>query len=293
MAVAIITDSASNMGLDLLGKYNVDMVSLNYEMNGETKLCFDPERSYEEHGKEFYNALRGGANIKTSLASPSVYYDLFKKHLDKGEDIIYFSISSKLSGSLNSARNAKEMIAGEYPDRTIECVDSLSASFGEAIIVIEAAKLAMQGKSVQEILDVVEPIRLSVRNEFTVDDLTYLQTGGRIQSLVFMVANVLGIKPMLRASREATIELVEKVRGRKKSLSRLIETVTSSILNPEEQTLYVAHCDCEEEARFVANAIKEKVPALKDVYICMYDFCTGAHVGPGTIALFYQGVERP
>ncbi len=293
MAVKIITDSASNLNQELLEKYDIDMVSLTFERDGQVYPCYDPDRTYDEQGKEFYDHLRAGKKVKTSLASPGDYCACFQRHLDKGEDILYISISSRLSGTLNSAIAAKAMLEDEYPDRKIFCMDSLSASFGEAIIAIEASRLAQAGKSVEEIVESVSPIRLNVRNEFTVDNLIYLKRGGRIASILYLIGNILDIKPLLRASKEATIELCRKVRGRENSLRALVDTVKETILKPEVQTLYIAHCDCKSDAEKVAEEIRKEIPSLKKIYISMYDFCTGAHVGPGTIALFYFGTARP
>ncbi len=131
VAVKIITDSASNFNRELLDQYGIDMVSLTFERDGQVYPCYDPERSYDEQGKEFYDNLRAGKKVKTSLASPGDYYACFQKHLDRGEDILYISISSKLSGTLNSAIAAKEMLEDEYPARKIVCMDSLSASLAK------------------------------------------------------------------------------------------------------------------------------------------------------------------
>ncbi|MDY2913935.1 MAG: DegV family protein [Candidatus Enteromonas sp.] len=293
MPVKVITDSASNLTKEMLEAYGIDMVSFTYRIGEEVHLCYDPTLSYEEAGKGFYDALRSGANVKTSLCTPGDYEAMFRRYLEQGYDIFYTSISSKLSGSLNSASTAKDILLEEFPDRKIACVDSLSASFGEGIIAMEAAKLAKAGKTLEEIVQAIEPIRLNVRNEFTVDDLVYLMRGGRISKLLFALGKVLDIKPMLRASKEAEIESCGKMIGRRRALVRLAQTVGESIVSPETQTLYVAHCDCKEDAERVAELIRAKVPNLRNIEIAMYDFCTGAHVGPGAIAVFYFGTPRP
>lgn len=293
MSVKVITDSASNLSNDLLAKYNIDIVSMFYRRGDQVIPCYNKEKSYDELGHEFYEAIRNGESFKTSLPAPQDFVDCFEKYLKEGYDVFFTSISSKLSGCLNSAKTAKEILEEDYPERKIVCMDSFSASFGEAIIAIEAAKKASEGKTIDEIVDYLEDIKLNVRNEFTVENLTYLKTGGRIQSLIYNLVNLLDIKVMLRASHGAEIELCGKAHGRKKSLMKLAETVKKTIEHPEDQTLYLAHCDCEEDAKLVEKYIKEAVPTLRDIYISFYDFCTGAHVGPGTIAVFYFGKKRP
>lgn len=291
MAYAIITDSASNLNRELLEKYNLDMVTFHYQLDDRLIPCYEPDRDYNAEAKSFYDALRNGKWIKTSLISPQEYIDCFRKHLDVGEDIIYISISSKLSGTYNSACNARDILKDEYPERKIVCIDSWSASFGEALIVIYASEFRDQGLSLEETVEKISSMRLNVRNEFTVDNLLYLRRSGRVSALIYSIGALLDIKPMLRASREATIESCGKVHGRKKALMTLVRSVKEHIIDPEKQTIFIAHCDVEEEANKVAEMIRETVP-VKDVYVHVYDLCTGAHVGPGTIAIFYYGQER-
>ncbi|MDY5441284.1 MAG: DegV family protein [Candidatus Enteromonas sp.] len=292
MKVKVLTDSASNLTSDLLHEFDIDMVSFTYRIGEEVHPCFDPARDYEEMGKEFYDRLRNGEKIQTSLCTPGEYETIFRKYLDQGYDIFYTSISSKLSGTLRSAIAAKEAIEGEYPNQKIVCMDSLSASFGEGLIAMEAARLAKAGKSIDEIVSMIDPLRLTVRNEFTVDDLRYLLRGGRISKFAFALGKAFDIKPMLRASKEATIESVGKMIGRKRALNRLALTVQETIVHPETQTLWIAHCDCWDDAKEVERLIRQKVPSIQNIRISMYDFCTGAHVGPGALAVFYYGVHR-
>lgn len=291
MSFAVITDSASNLTVDLLTEYDIDMVSFHYQLNGELIQCYDPNKNYIDEAKKFYDELRKGSVIKTSLISPSRYYDCFKKHLDQGEDILYISISAKLSGTYNSSCNARDILLDEYKDRKIICIDSFSASFGEAIIAIEAAKCRKKGISLEETVDFISGIRMNIRNEFTVDNLIYLKRTGRISSLVYSIGALLDIKPLLRASVNADIESCGKVRGRKKALITMCKTVCDNIIRPEDQTIFIAHCDAESDAQLLANMIKQNI-TVKDIYINYYDLCTGAHVGPGTIAIFYYGNER-
>lgn len=291
MSFAIITDSASNLNEELLEKYNIDMVSFNYLIDDKIYPCFVKGMDYESVAKKYYQLIREGKFIKTSLISPQDYIECFKKHLDKGEDILYISISAGLSGTYNSSCNARDMLLDEYKDRKIICLDSMSASFGEGINAINASKLRAEGKTLEETVKIISDNRLFVRNEFTVDNLIYLKRTGRISALVYSIGALLDIKPLLRASRDAKIESCGKVRGRKKALLTMLNTIKNNIVNPEEQTIYIAHCDCKDEVLKFATLLKENIP-VKDVYTEYYDLCTGSHVGPGTIAIFYEGKER-
>lgn len=291
MSFAIVTDSASNLNKELLEKYHLDMVTFHYQLDDRLIPCYDPEKDYTKEAKKFYDSIREGKFIKTSLISPQDYIECFRKHLDRGEDVLYISISGHLSGTLNSSCNARDMLAEEYKDRKIICLDSQSASFGEAIIAIYASKLRDEGKTLEETVRTVSSVRMNIRNEFTVDNLIYLRRTGRISALVYSIGALLDIKPLLRASRQADIESCGKVRGRKKALLSIFRSIQQNILHPEEQIVYIAHCDAQEDADRLAHMIRENIP-VSDVFVHMYDLCTGAHVGPGTIALFYYGRER-
>ena len=291
MSYAILTDSGSNLNEELLEKYNIDMISFNNLIDDKIVPCFNKDEGYKTHGKEFYDMIREGKFIKTSLISPQTYYDFFKKHLELGEDVLYISISSGISGTYNSACNARDMLQDEYPNQKIMILDSMCASFGQGMSVINASKYRAELKTIEETYDLVAAQRLNIHGEFVVGDLMYLKRTGRISLLTYSIGKLLDIKPILAASKKNMIESFMKVRGRKKALLTLVKIIQDNIINPEEQTIYIAHCDCLDEAKKLGEQIKAAVKC-KDVYIEYYDFCTGAHVGPDTIAVFYEGKER-
>ena len=292
MSFVIIVDSASNFNLELSKKYNIEIISFHYSIDGEEFLCYSDDFCFEEEAKKYYAALREGKVVKTSLVSIQSYCDCFEKHLKNNEDILSISISSNLSGTYNSSRNARDILKEKYPDRKIECLDSWNASFGEAIIAIMASQAREKGMSLEQTVNLVSQLRLNIRSEFVVDKLTYLARSGRISPIIASIGNLLDIKPLLRASKDAKIETYGKIRGRKKSIMKLAETIKNNIINPEIQTLYLAHCDDEEEANYLASIIKKEIPTLKEIYIHQYDLCTGAHVGPNALAVFYYGNIR-
>lgn len=292
MSFVIIADSASNLNLELSKKFNIEIISFHYSYDGNEYICYSPDFCYEEEAKKYYKLLREGKLIKTSLVSIQDYCDFFEKFLKEGKDILSVSISGNISGTLNSSNNARELLLEKYPERKIVCLDSYNASFGEALVAIMASKARDKGLTLEQTVDLVSPLRMNIRSEFVVDKLTYLARGGRISPLIASIGNLLDIKPLLRASSDAKIETYGKVRGRKKSIIKLAETIRDNIVDPELQTLYIAHCDDEEEAKYLADLIKNYVPNLKEIYIHQYDLCTGAHVGPNTLAAFYYGKTR-
>lgn len=291
MSFAIITDSASNLTKELIDEYQIDMISFNYILNNEAHPCFNQNRPYQEQAKEFYSWMREGKLITTSLVAPQAFYDAFKKHIEKGEEILCITISSGLSGTYNSALNARDLILEEFPQAKILILDSLGASFGQGMQVMDASNLRKEGKSIDEVYKILSDKVLTVNYNFIVDDLIYLKRSGRISKLVYSLGSFLDLKPLLHASKEGKVEAYGKVRGRKKALLTIVETIKERIIDAQNQILYLVHCDVEEEAKKLAQIIKDTIK-VKDVYVNYCDLCAGAHGGPGTIAAFYYGKAR-
>ena len=293
MSFVIIADSASNLDSTLAKKYGVEIISFHYSVDGEEYLCYADENfDYENEAKKYYTLLREGKLVKTSLVSIHDYCEIFDQYLKNGEDILSISISGNLSGSLNSSMNARDIVLEKYPNRKIVCLDSLNASYGEAMSVIMASKARAEGKSLEETVNLISPVRMNFRSEFVVDKLTYLARGGRISPLIASIGNLLDIKPLLRASSDAKIESFCKVRGKKKAILKLVETIKENILEPEKQTVYIAHCDDIVEANALKDLLLKFIPNIKEIYIHQYDLCSGGHVGPNALAVFYYGKSR-
>lgn len=287
----IITDSASNLTEDILKKYDIEMLSYRCMIDNEPYVCYEPGRNDKEDGKEFYDRIRHGANVLTSLISPGDIAKEFARHMKEGFDVLFLTISSKLSGTYQSARMAANEMSDAFPERKCVIVDSLSASLGEGFLAIYASRLRSLGRSIYEAAGWILANRLKMRHIFTVDDLKYLKKGGRISSAASLVGSVLNIKPVLAASREGTIELFAPIRGRKKALDALVDNYLEFAVSPENEMVGIAHCDCPEDADYIASKILSRRPP-KEIIKCYYDRCTGSHVGPGAICLFFKGYDR-
>lgn len=287
----IITDSASNLTEDLARKYNINIITYKCNIAGEEYLCYEDGRDDEVDGKEFYDKLRNGADIKTSLISPGDIIGQFIKSLNKDNDILFLCMSQRLSGTYQSAQVVKSQLEEDYPDRKIVIVDSMSASFGEGFLAIQASLMREKGASLHEAAKWIEDNRLKMRHIFTVEDLKYLLKGGRVSHVKALLSSMLSIKPLLYASNEARIERFSVVRGRKKSLDYLVEDYLKYAVNPSEQIIAIAHCDCKEEAEYIADRIRKENPT-KEIIIKVYDRCSGAHVGPGGVCIFFMGNNR-
>ncbi len=290
----IVVDSAANIPAELVKKYDIHVISFVNYVNGKRIVCFDPDLTPEEErakGKEYYDAVRAGADVKTGLVSSGDFEDLFRSILEAGDDILYFSLSKNISGTYNSARIAAEELSESFPDRKIRLIDALNASLAQGILAIYASEMRAGGKSLDETADILATYPAKMNGVFTVGDLKYLSKTGRISSSAALVGNLLSIKPILRGNKDGFIVQFKKCRGRKSALNTLVSLVCDNIVNPEEQIIGIAHADAYEDSLYVMEEIRKRVK-LRGFINTSYDYCTGSHVGPDTIALFFMAKDR-
>ena len=285
----IITDSTSDLNKELIDKINVEILPLRYIV-GDDQYWNEPEEG-DANIKEFYSKLRNGASSSTSQITFASFKVSFKKYLDKDLDILYIAFSSGLSGTAHQAVLAKNELAEEYPNRKIIVVDSLAASLGEGMLVYYAANLKNEGKSMEEVAEFIENNKLKLAHWFTVDDLNFLKRGGRVSPAAALLGSVLGIKPILHVDDEGHLIPVGKVRGRKASIEELVIRASKTIENPENQTAFICHGDCIDDAEYLAKRAKE-VLGVKEVIIGYTGPVIGSHSGPGTLALFTFNKNR-
>lgn len=290
----IVVDSAANIPAELVKKYDIRVISFVNYVNGKKVVCFDPDLTPEEErakGKEYYDAVRAGADVKTGLVSSGDFEDLFRSILEAGDDILYFSLSKNISGTYNSARIAAEELSESFPDRKIRLIDALNASLAQGILAIYASEMRTKGMSLDETADILATYPAKMNGVFTVGDLKYLSKTGRISSSAALVGNLLSIKPILRGNKDGFIVQFKKCRGRKSALNTLVSLVCDNIVNPEEQIIGIAHADAYEDSLYVMEEIRKRVK-LRGFINTSYDYCTGSHVGPDTIALFFMAKDR-
>ncbi len=290
----IVVDSAANIPAELVKKYDIRVISFVNYVNEKKVVCFDPDLTPEEErakGREYYDAVRAGADVKTGLVSSGDFEDLFRSILEAGDDILYFSLSKNISGTYNSARIAAEELSESFPDRKIRLIDALNASLAQGILAIYASEMRAGGKSLNETADILATYPAKMNGIFTVGDLKYLSKTGRISSSAALVGNLLSIKPILRGNKDGFIVQFKKCRGRKSALNTLVSLVCDNIVNPEEQIIGIAHADAYEDSLYVMGEIRKRVK-LRGFINTSYDYCTGSHVGPDTIALFFMAKDR-
>lgn len=291
----IVVDSAANIPAELAKKYDIRVISFVNYVNGQPLTCFDPDLTMEQErakGKEYYNAVRAGAEIKTGLISSGDFEECFRSIMENNEDVLYFSLSKNISGTYNSARiAAQELMENPPMGRRIRMIDSLNASLAQGILAIYASEMRSQGMDFDTIADTLETYPARMNGIFTVGDLKYLAKTGRLSGSAALVGNILSIKPILRGNKDGYIVQYKKCRGRKAALNTLVSLVCETIIDPKEQIIGIAHADSYEDSLYVMEEIQKRIQ-VREFINTSYDYCTGSHVGPDTIALFYMAKDR-
>ena len=282
---AILTDSASNLTAKQLRDNNITAIPFPYFLKGKEYGC-EMLETFDDMA--FYAALKNGEKVTTSQINPQKYIDYMRPILESGKDILFIGLSSGISGAFSSAVIAKEQLNDEFPERRIELVDSLGASLGEGLIALKAAEYRAEGKTIGE---TAEEIRIHIEKMyqvFTVDDLMFLKRTGRLSNLSAVVGTVLGIKPILKGNEEGKIVAFGKVRGRAKVISALAEKYNALVKDPKTQTVGISYADCREDAKALADLINKTNPPKK-LLIVKHEPATGSHLGPGALALYFEG----
>ena len=283
----VMTDTSANLPTDLAKKEDITVIPFHYQVNGAENVCTD---TLGFDGVTFYNAMREGADVTTSQINPQAYLEVMRPVLEAGEDILFVGMSSGISGSFHCAELAAEELSDSFPERKIRLVDTIGASLGEGLMVLRAVREKLLGFSLEDVYKKLMDLRHRMCNIFTVDDLRYLRKGGRLSNLSFLLGTLLNIKPLLKGNEEGKIVAFAKLRGRKKAIEALAERYNEYVVHPEDQTVGIAHADCPEDAQRLIDLLNAKKPPREILNVC-YEPVTGSHVGPGTLALFFEARE--
>ena len=284
--------STADLSEEHFTKRNIHYICFHYELDGVQHLD-DLGKSIPF--KEFYQAMTNGADTRTSQINADEYISYFEPFLIEGKDIIHLTLSSGISGTINSAIIAKETLLEKYPDRKIYIIDSLAASSGYGLLVDKLADLRDEGMSIDELRDRTEANKLRLHHWFFSTDLTFYIKGGRVSKPAGYVANVLNICPLLNVDVNGKLIPRAKIRGKNKVIQAIAQRMVD---NADDRLQYSGKCyisqsACYEDAKAVANIIEESFPNLNS-RVEIYDIGTtiGSHTGPGTVALFFWGDKR-
>ena len=284
----IVTDSSCDLPAPLLEKMGIRVVPLAVNLMARpisTTLTAAP-LAFEE----YYAQLRSGKQATTSAVNMSLFRTVMEAELIAGHDVLYLGFSSGLSGTFNAGAMAARELQEEYPEFELIAVDTLCACMGQGLLVYLAALEKAGGKSMHEVRDFVEAQKLHICHWYTVDDLQHLKRGGRIGGTTARLGTMLNIKPVMNMDNEGKLAAVSKARGRAAALRALVDKMGEQAIEPEKQTVFIAHADCYNDAHKVAEMIHERFGSKS--LINYIGPVIGAHAGPGTVALFFVGKER-
>lgn len=287
--VKIITDSCSDLTGELLEKYNIDYAKMRYTYSGTEKEAILTWSEEQIH--ELYNVMRAGERVTTAQVPHDEYTQIFTKYIEAGYDIVSISCSSKQSSSVNTSYVVRDELMAKYEGAKILCIDSLNSCVPLGALVIEAAKMAEAGKGADEIYEWVMANRKKVLQFATVHSLKTMHKAGRVKGATAFFGNLLGVKPILINDVNGYQTGYKKVKGRQNSFQEIVNLLKENILNAEEQTVFLAHADCDkEEVELLRNMVKEAIPC-KDIYVSYIGPIIGGTVGPDTVCLCAFGKD--
>ena len=271
---------------------DIHYICFHFSLNG--KDYFDDLGESYPFDK-FYRAMADGAETRTSQVNVSEFVEYFSRFCAEGRDVLHLTLSSGISGVINSAQSAAEIVMEQYPGRKIYVVDSLGASSGYGLLMDRLADLRDEGRSVDEVRDWAEQNRLRLHHWFFSTDLTFYVKGGRISKAAGWFGGLLNICPLLNMDDLGHLIPREKIRGKRRVIREIVDRMAEHAEGGENYCgkCYISNSACMADARAVADLVEARFPKLNGkVEIYSVGTTIGSHTGPGTVALFFWGDER-
>lgn len=286
--VKILTDSCSDLNKELRDKYDIDYVKMNTEFEGkETPASLDWEYI---SAHEFYETMREGGRFLTTQVPLAEFQRGFSFYADQGYDIVYIGCSTKQSGSVNTGYVVAKEMMEKNPELNIFVIDSLNASLGEGMLAMRAAQYRNDGLSAKEIYEKIMAERKIINEFCTVHSLDYMKRAGRIKASAAFFGNLLGVKPIIIADAEGSQTALKKVKGRQNSMHEIVNLLKDVMGDAKDQTVYIVHADCYDEAKIVEDMVKEIINP-RETYITYIGPIIGASIGPDALAVYAVGKE--
>jgi len=284
--------STADLTKEHFEKIDVKYICFHYELDGVT---YEDDLGESIPFDEFYKRMAAGAETKTSQINADEFVNYFRPFLEQGLDILHVSLSSGITGVINSANIAKEMLQEEFPERKIYIVDSLGASSGYGLIMDTLAEMRNQGKSIDEVHDWIEEHKLNMHHWFFSMDLSFYIKGGRISKTAGTIGQILGICPLLNMDNLGRLIPRYKIRTKKKVFKATVDKMEELADDGLDYSgkCYMCQSACMEDAKEVARLIEERFPKLNGkVLINNIGTTIGSHTGPGTVSIFFWGKKR-
>ena len=283
----ILTDSCCDFSARMAEELELTVLPLSFTMEGREYFNYPDNRDIAP--AEFYSKIRSGALGTTSAINVAAFQTAMEPLVEAGRDILCITFSSHLSTTYQSACIAAQEVQAAHPGCKILVADSRAASLGQGLLVYLAVQEKRKGRSLEELHSYVEEMRDHICHWFTVDDLNHLKRGGRVSAAAALFGTMLQMKPILHVDGEGRLIPVDKVRGRKASISALLEKMDELVEDPS--VVFISHGDCGEEAAALGDAIRRKYP-VERLEINYVGPVIGNHTGCGVLALFFVGKHK-
>jgi len=285
--IKILTDSCSDLGKDIREQYGIEYVKMNIVVKGEEKPASLDWDLYS--AKELYDIMRGGERVTTTQVPAQEFIAKFTELTDNGYDVIYIACSGVLSGSVNTGRVVAADVMKKNTDAKIYCIDPCASSLGEGLIVIRAAELVKEGKTAEEIVEIIEDCKLCANQFVTVNSLDALKRAGRVSASSAFFGNLFGVKPIIISDANGQNVALKKVKGRTASIDALAELLAEAMEGETDRRVFIAHADCDqEEVDYLVSKAKELI-GTEDIYVNYIGPIIGASIGPDALAIFGWG----
>ena len=283
--------STADLSKEYFEKRDIKYICFHYELDGVQHM---DDLGQSMPLPKFYDLMDAGSDTKTSQVNAEEYEAYFESFLKKGLDIVHMCLSSGISGTVNSAMIAKDMLEEKYPERKIYVIDSLCASSGFGLLADKAADLRDEGKTVDEVYEYIEANKVRLQHWFFCSDLKFFIKGGRVTKTAGFVGTMLNICPMLDVNAEGKLIPRSKIRGKKKACIEIVNLMEKHAENGLDYSgkVFISNSDCTEDAELVARYVKERFPKVSEVMVNMIGTTIGSHTGRGTVALFFWGDDR-
>lgn len=285
----IVTDTSANLPTAYLQQEHITIIPFTFHADGDEQACLDLNTF---DAKTFYAQMRSGTKVSTSQIPPQRYLDVLTPMLEAGEDVLFVSMSSGISGSYASGQIAARQLREEFPARKLLLVDTYSASLGEGLLVMRAVDCRREGMSIDDTYALLRSLRHRMAQIFTVDDLRYLRRTGRLSNLEAAVGTVLQIKPLLKGDPQGKIVCFAKLRGRQRAIEAIARRYEELVRDAQTQTVGIAHADCAPDAQILTSLLRRSSCPPKQILLVDYEPVTGSHVGPGALALFFLSDDK-
>lgn len=285
-------ESTADLSKEHFSNIGVKYVCFTYTMDGVTYL---DDLGDSMPFDVFYKKVGSGAEVKTSQVNTETFVEYFEKFLKDGMDILHVSLSSGITGVMNSALAAKNILQDKYKDQKIYILDSLAASSGYGLLMDKASSLKKEGKTIDEVKDWIEENKLRVHHWFFSTDLSHYIKGGRISKVSGTIGQMLGICPLMNVNSLGELKIRYKIRGKKNVIKEIVEKMKEYADGGTEYAdrCYISESACLDDAKEVSNLIEDNFKNLNGkVLINNIGTVIGCHTGPGTVALFFFGKRR-